>query len=314
VIADHSFFSSSFFREKIMRWKVSTLGSVLCVLGLSSAAGAATIAQWNFDSLTNPTGSTSLTPDASGNGHDITFAEGAWAGGSLKGTALSSSTPYTPAVTGDSSVALYNTGNQTATNIASPGTINLTTNNAFTIQGWMNPSVISSNNYYLSLTNGLPNTSGGIGIYLGTQTHTGTAPQPASVFTANLSYGNAGHLVQNTTTMSTSSWNFVAITFDGSTLNMYVQDANHPTLTNVATLGSLSVTLPTFSVAELGTSNTSGNVLYDDFRISDTALSQADLAASMVSFTPVTVPEPASLSLLGLGGLLLIRRRGRISA
>jgi len=290
-----------------MHWKVSTLGSVLCVLGLSSTAGAATVVQWNFDSLTNPTGSTSLTPDISGN-HNITFAAGAFTGTGT-GTALSSNTPYTPAVTGDSSVALYNFGNQSASNIANPGTIDLTTSQAFTVQGWINPSVLSNTSNFLSLTNGLTGTSL-IGIFLKTQ---GSAPTTGRL-TLNLSYNNLGHTVIDPDSMDVSGWNFVAATFDGSNLNLYVQNSSHPTLANVATASGLSVTLPTWTVAQFGATSSSGNALFDDFRISDTALTQADLAASMVSFTPVTAPEPASLSLLGLGGMLLLKRRKRVSA
>jgi MYXO-CTERM domain-containing protein len=281
--------------------KFTSLCSAVCVLGLSTVASAATVAQWNFDSY-SISDTNVIVPDDSGHGHIITLPS--------SNSSLSTTTPYAPATTGDKSLLLsnYNTSGNLPANITDPGGIDLTKHNAFTIQGWLYPSYNPGNKAsgtLLALDDVAPgNNQNSLNLLI--------AGNGKVQF--RLSYAGVGLNVYSADLLPASEWTFVAVTYDGTTLTLYTGSPGSSALTVSSDHnkpGSITDagTLLTFGYGQLGTTYANQSNTFDDVRISDVALSQTDIAASMKSFTQVPEPEPGAVALLGLGGLLTIRRR-----
>lgn len=106
---------------------------------------------------------------------------------------------------------------------------------------------------------------------------------------------------------STTIWTHVAMTMDGTTGEMkYYQDG---VLKQTTPTGTWSGWGPASELTFSGIANPgfSFHGLYDDARVYDEVLDLAGVQTSMLEI----VPEPSSVSLLGLGGLALLRRRRR---
>jgi hypothetical protein len=97
--------------------------------------------------------------------------------------------------------------------------------------------------------------------------------------------GTAYARITNGTTYAISSpdalvnnaWNYLALTYDGSTLRLYLLNSNHPTLTLIGSV-TPNVTLPsTLTYLYVATAGSTNTVLYDDIRISNAVLSDAQL-------------------------------------
>lgn len=260
------------------------LGSAMLVMGAGMTAGAATIAQYNFDALTN---SDQTVADISGNNHDITFN---------KAMTLTTDTNPFSNQTGNDSI---NIGTSTFSTIANLNTINLNNGgqSKLTIEGWIYPTSYGNNSTALVY---LESTESGTGRYQLSMTQNGNAYARI--------YNGSGSAVTSSDALVLNEWNYLAMVYNAGPLTLYIKNSNHPTLTSVGTANP-SVSLPTALSKGWVANNdwNAGTARYDDIRISTSALSDAELGYH-ASFTP-PVPEPASLMLVGLGGLMLVRRR-----
>ncbi len=116
-----------------------------------------------------------------------------------------------------------------------------------------------------------------------------------------------------------NNFHYMAVTIDDAadTITLYFGKndgaGGYTFFSNVRTgwTGSLATILPTANY--IGTASWGGhlNGKVDEFRIYNQALSLQDIQASLAAGPNTIVPEPASLALLGLGGLLMLPGRGR---
>jgi hypothetical protein len=264
-----------------MNFAKVTLSAALVVAMGSAGASAAVTAAWNFDSLSS--GGTVAT-DISGNGHDVTFNDV---------MTLSDSNPFNPTgvpATGDKSLSKH--PGEVWGMIANPNTA-LPQYSSFTMEGWIYPKAYQSS----TLIGFGGNTQyGSNSIVLGMD----NAGHPtARVYMEDA--GGGSHV--GTEVIPLNQWTHLALTFvSGGTGTLYVNgDVSASwTQSNWVPGGGL----PTGVIGN-GFDYGSLNGLIDDVRVSDTVLSPSEFTLH----NSLSVPEPASAALLGLGGLLLIQRK-----
>ena len=113
-------------------------------------------------------------------------------------------------------------------------------------------------------------------------------------------------------TMMPGLWNHIVATYDGTgTVNIYINGS----FANSSSLNGLVAPIlhDTFLIGGAGATNNQyadidrrGSFLVDDVRIYDTVLSANEAGAV---FAEGLIPEPATIALLGLGGLALLRKK-----
>ncbi|MBT3199105.1 MAG: LamG domain-containing protein [Phycisphaerales bacterium] len=118
----------------------------------------------------------------------------------------------------------------------------------------------------------------------------------------NYSWGGGVDYSASAPTILDGQWHHVAATYDAasSTKRLYFDGAE---IGSGKVIGDLTVGAQKFRI---GSTNNGEyfNGLLDDMRVYNTALSESEISG-------LSVPEPATMSLLALGGLAILRRRRR---
>jgi hypothetical protein len=110
-----------------------------------------------------------------------------------------------------------------------------------------------------------------------------------------------------------TDWTYLEVTVDytNQKLNTYLFDKTGVLKDSSSTAFASTPGQGVYNEIQIGGS-ASNQFWYDEVNIDDTVLSQSEIQSrvnSMVAGNPLAVPEPASVALMGLGGLMLIRRR-----
>lgn len=244
--------------------KMLQLTSVLCAVGFGTAAGAATIAQFNFDSSTD----NGITfPDASGNGHDAVFN---------KPVTLQDSDPFDDKGTeaADKSIveAVNKKGNQTEAVLSKADTIDLSATNDFTLEGWV------------KLTK-LPGEEGGKLIQImskdgGTTSITLGINSDGKAWARVYSKGAGPKGFAGTDAIPLDTWTHLALTYDGKDAVLYVNGKQEATQTTGRGLPKSvkRIVIGNYIVGDI-----------DDVRISDAVLPAEELGFHK-SFTGESKP------------------------
>lgn len=261
--------------------KALVLGSALGLAGIPAAVSAATIAQYNFDVMA---GDNRSFDDISGNGHGISY----WAAN----VAQSADNPFSisdPNPNNKSAIYLGN-ANGNAGLMSNITSYNLQANPNLTLEGWIKPSKIQS-----AIIIQLKSNDGGqSSLWVGTDNNGHAASR---VYIKDQGSGGG---ISDANVLPLNVWSHLALTFDGVTSTLYVNGVS------VGTTGN-GLTLPTNLSSAFVGGYLDGQI--DDVRFSDTVLAPSELGYYH-SFT-APVPEPASLSLLGVAGLMMIQRKRR---
>ena len=244
---------------------VTSAQSVTATFTRSSAATAGLVAAYAFDE-----GTGTAVADASGNGLNGTISGASW-------------------VTGKNGNALSFNGVNNLVTVPASNLLNLTT--GMTLEGWVYPTN-SSSKWGCVL---MKETSGfyAYALYV----------SPANRPTVFIVINGSEHGFEVPTTLATNTWSHLAATYDGTTLNVYVNGV-------LAGSESLATTIPVSS----GALRIGGNSIWateyftgiiDNIRIFDRALTNDEIQGDMN--TPVwNVPAPLALSGLSLAPASLV--------
>ena len=235
-------------------WRAALLAVGIIVVALMPASGAVSatsglVAAYGFEKA----GATAM--DSSGNGNDGTIANATWTSSGAYGSAL----------------RLDGSG----TGVLVPDSSSLHLRHAMTLEAWVKPSAISAawrdvvykgdDNYYLEATStvgGFP--AGGVVVNGGGHTET---------------FG--------TTALSTRAWAYLAVTYDGSALQLYVDGNEVSSLPETSTMRSSTNPL------EIGGDGIDGQYfegLIDEVRVYNIARTPEEIRLDMA--TPVAPGTP----------------------
>ena len=240
---------------------------LLLVAQAASPAPSGLVAAFGFDA-----GSGTTVADQSGAGNNGTAANTAWAASGKYGKALQ-----------------FNSTNSLVT-VPDAASLHLTT--GMTLEAWVNPSTVNANwrdviykgndNYYLEATSS-------------------NASKPDAGLIAGGTYGDA----YGTAALPANTWSFLAETYDGSTLRLYV---NGTQVGSVAHTGSIATST---NPLQIGGDSIYGQHfvgLIDEVRVYNTALTaaqiQTDQATPITPTGPDTTPPvgPASVTATAVSG------------
>jgi hypothetical protein len=231
----------------------------------TTAATSGLVAAYNFDE-----GSGTTLTDLSGKGNNGTITDATWAAGKF-GTALA----FTGAL--DSFVT-----------VADSATLHLAS--GMTLEAWVNPGSLDSPAAgwaaAISKENRV-NMSTDIDYALYAANGTGTPPA------VHILQNGSDQGVQGTDVLPLNTWTFLAATYDGTNLNLYV---NGNLAGSTSLPGAIDLTTDPLRIG----GDWSGEMftgLIDNVRIYNTALTSTAIQADMI--TPVTAPTPAAPSALG---------------
>lgn len=124
------------------------------------------------------------------------------------------------------------------------------------------------------------------------------------------------HSVNTATTFNINSgWNHVAVTIDTATndLSIYINGVEDAVTVGAGDLiGSFDSITDGLDFNRFSDGSFTGNAFYDDLRISDVALLPGNgTGVGELAWNATLIPEPASMALLGLGGLAMLGRGRR---
>ena len=212
-------------------------------------SGPTPVAAFSFDE-----GSGSTVADASGNGNNGTVANTTWAAAGKYGKALSF--------------------NGTSSRVTVPNAASLQLSAGMTLEAWVNPATTTAawrdviykgnDNYYL----------------MGTTDHSGVPAGGGTFAGANANAFAASAL-------ATNSWTYLATTYDGANLRLYV---NGTLAATQAKTGAITSSTNPLTIGSDPIWGQYFNGLIDDVRIYNTALTASQIQTDMT--TPVGGPRP----------------------
>ncbi|MGN6816666.1 MAG: LamG-like jellyroll fold domain-containing protein, partial [Solirubrobacterales bacterium] len=227
----------------------------LLLTSASVSAPSGLVAAYAFDEGTGTTVS-----DASGNGNTGTVSGTTWSSSGKFGSALSF--------------------NGSSSRVTIPNSSSLQLSSGMTLEAWVNPTTVSSawrdviekgnDNYFL----------------MGTTDHSSAAGGGAII---GGSYGQ----VFTTSPLPANSWSFLALTYDGATVRLYL---NGTQVSSVAHTGAITSSTNALTLGSDPFYGQFFNGLIDNLRIYNSALSAAAIQTDMttaVSGTPDTTPPSA---------------------
>jgi len=249
-----------------------TLLAAVAAISFAGASSAALIGHWEFD-------------DAGNLGLDS-------AGGDNNGTATGGGSSFNAA--GVIGGALQLDGSDNGLEILNSAPFQAL--DTFTIAGFVNANLDGANYGGSGTVGRLFGTLGNNGVGGNNGYGFGVRDNGDMLFTTygilDVGAGGAG-------TISDDTWHHIAVTLDGGVSNIYVDGA----LVGTGGGGNPNDTSFNFHIGA-GEIFADGRFegLLDDVRVYDNVLTANEIAA-------LNVPEPGSLALLGLGGLMIARRR-----
>jgi len=235
-------------------WAMDAAGNLSGLPGVATAStpsapsGSVTpVAAYGFNEGTGTT-----VADASGNGNNGTISGATWTNSGKYGKAL-----------------VFNGTNALVT-VSNSTTLQLST--AMTLEAWVNPATVGSaygdviykgdDNYYLEATSPGGGQPGGGG-----------------------TFGSSDVILYGTAALAVNTWSFVAVTYDGGILRLYV---NGTEVANRAQPGAILTSMKALQIGGDNLYNQFFKGMIDEVRIYNRALSAAEIQTDMntpVSYT-----------------------------